>query len=65
MLSFRRPGIGPDVVRKLRRGHWAIQDELDLHGLRSDEAREKPLGLYFARRRPPGTAACASFTARA
>ena len=40
MLSFRRPGIGPDVVRKLRRGHWAIQDELDLHGLRSDEARE-------------------------
>ncbi len=39
-LSFRRPGIGPDVVRKLRRGHWTIQDELDLHGLRSDEARE-------------------------
>ena len=39
-LSFRRPGIGPDVVRKLRRGHWVIQDELDLHGMRSDEARE-------------------------
>jgi DNA-nicking Smr family endonuclease len=39
-LSYRRPGIGADVVRKLRRGHWVIQDELDLHGLRSDEARE-------------------------
>lgn len=39
-LSFRRPGIGTDVTRKLRRGHWSIQRELDLHGLRSDDARE-------------------------
>jgi DNA-nicking Smr family endonuclease len=39
-LSFRRPGIGPDVVTRLRRGHWAIQGEIDLHGLRRDEARE-------------------------
>ncbi len=39
-LSFRRPGIGPDVVTKLRRGHWAIQAQVDLHGLRRDEARE-------------------------
>ena len=38
-LSFRRPGIGPDVTRKLRRGDWAIQREIDLHGLRTDEAR--------------------------
>jgi DNA-nicking Smr family endonuclease len=39
-LSFRRPGVGPDVLRKLRRGEWVIQDEVDLHGCRSDEARE-------------------------
>lgn len=39
-LSYRRPGIGPDVVARLRRGQWAIQAELDLHGLRRDEARE-------------------------
>jgi DNA-nicking Smr family endonuclease len=39
-LSFRRPGIGPDILRKLRRGEWVIQDHLDLHGLRVDEARE-------------------------
>jgi len=39
-LSFARPGIGPDVVRRLRRGHWVIQAQLDLHGLRRDEARE-------------------------
>lgn len=39
-LSYRRPGIGPDVVARLRRGHWAIQSQIDLHGLRRDEARE-------------------------
>ena len=39
-LSFRRPGIGTDVTRKLRRGDWSIQRQLDLHGLRRDEARE-------------------------
>jgi DNA-nicking Smr family endonuclease len=40
-LSFRRRGLGLDVVRKLRRGVWVIQDEIDLHGLRSDAARER------------------------
>ena len=39
-LSYRRPGIGPDVVTRLRRGHWSVRDQLDLHGLRRDEARE-------------------------
>lgn len=40
-LSFRRPGVGPEVVRRLRRGHWVIQAQIDLHGLRRDEAREQ------------------------
>ncbi len=39
-MSFRRPGIGIDVARKLRRGHWSIQSEIDLHGLRREDARE-------------------------
>jgi DNA-nicking Smr family endonuclease len=39
-LSYRRPGIGMDVTRKLRKGHWTIQRELDLHGLRREDARE-------------------------
>jgi DNA-nicking Smr family endonuclease len=39
-LSFARNGIGNDTVRKLRRGHWVIQSQLDLHGMRTDEARE-------------------------
>ncbi len=38
-LSYRASGIGPDVLRKLRRGEWVIQAEIDLHGLRVDEAR--------------------------
>jgi DNA-nicking Smr family endonuclease len=51
-LSFRRPGIGAEVVRKLRRGVWAIQAQLDLHGLRRDEARERlALFVHEARRR--------------
>jgi len=39
-LGFRRPGISLDVLAQLRKGKWAIQDQLDLHGLRRDEARE-------------------------
>ncbi len=38
-LSFKRPGLGADVLKKLRRGDWSIQAQLDLHGLRQDEAR--------------------------
>ena len=45
-LSWRREGIGADTLRKLRRGHWMIQSELDLHGLRRDEAREA-LGQFL------------------
>jgi DNA-nicking Smr family endonuclease len=39
-LSYRRAGVGPDVPRRLRRGDWVIQRQIDLHGLRVDEARE-------------------------
>jgi DNA-nicking Smr family endonuclease len=45
-LSWRRDGIGSDTLRKLRRGHWTIQNEIDLHGLRRDEAREA-LGQFL------------------
>jgi DNA-nicking Smr family endonuclease len=40
-LSFRRPDIGPDVLRRLRRGQWAVQAQIDLHGLTRDAAREQ------------------------
>lgn len=45
-LSFRRPDVGPDVLPRLRRGVWAIQAQLDLHGLRRDEARDA-LNQFF------------------
>ena len=45
-LSFRRPGVGPDVTYKLRRGKWSIQRQIDLHGLRTDDAREA-LGAFM------------------
>jgi DNA-nicking Smr family endonuclease len=40
-LSYRRDGIGSDVLKKLRRGHWVTQDQLDLHGMRVEQAREE------------------------
>jgi len=45
-MSFRRPGIGTEITRRLRAGEWSIQQQLDLHGLRSDEAREA-LGAFI------------------
>ena len=39
-LAFLRAGMSPQVLRKLRSGFWSVQGELDLHGLRSEEARE-------------------------
>lgn len=38
-LLYLRDGHSPDLLRKLRRGHWVIQEQLDLHGMRADEAR--------------------------
>ena len=40
ITEFLRPGLNRMTLRKLRHGEWRIQDELDLHGLSSDEARK-------------------------
>ncbi|MFL9962624.1 Smr/MutS family protein [Paraburkholderia sediminicola] len=39
-LSYCRPGVSQEVVRKLRRGAWIVQAQIDLHGMRREEARE-------------------------
>lgn len=39
--SYTRPGMPPQTLRRLRRGHWGIQENLDLHGLTRDEARQE------------------------
>ena len=47
-LSYAREGVGPDVVKKLRKRHWPVQDELDLHGMTRDIARGQ-LGDFLRR----------------
>ena len=44
-LNFTRPGVQRQVLRQLRRGGSAIEDELDLHGLTVAAAR--PLLVSF------------------
>jgi len=44
-LSYRRQGIGIDVTRRLRKGEWSIQRQIDLHGLRSEAARDALSGF--------------------
>jgi DNA-nicking Smr family endonuclease len=38
--TFLRKGLGRDVLSRLRRGHWSVQGELDLHRHNRDEARD-------------------------
>ena len=40
-LAYVRPGVQLTVWRKLRRGQYAIEAELDLHGLTVPQARER------------------------
>lgn len=39
-LRFARTHISDDVIRKLRRGYWRIQAQLDLHNMQTDAARD-------------------------
>jgi DNA-nicking Smr family endonuclease len=47
-LSYAKDGVGNDVVKKLRKRHWPVQDELDLHGMTRDVARGQ-LGDFLRR----------------
>ncbi|MEO6928374.1 MAG: Smr/MutS family protein [Casimicrobiaceae bacterium] len=38
--TFLRKGLGTDVLARLRRGHWSVQAEIDLHGHTSVEAHD-------------------------
>src|SRR5512135_1076964 len=40
ITEFLRPGLNRMTLRKLRRGEYPPQDEIDLHGLSSDAARK-------------------------
>jgi DNA-nicking Smr family endonuclease len=52
-LLFRRARISAKLLERLRRGEFAVEDELDLHGLTAVEARgalREFLGEALARR---------------
>ncbi|MEM9532888.1 MAG: Smr/MutS family protein [Pseudomonadota bacterium] len=38
-LSFLRDGLSPKILRRLRRGHYSVGDELDLHHMNIEAAR--------------------------
>lgn len=46
--AFLRPGLPRRILSDLRRGRWVVQRELDLHGLKRDEAREA-LGAFLGK----------------
>jgi DNA-nicking Smr family endonuclease len=52
-LLFARPGVTAAALRKLKRGHWVIQAQLDLHGLTREVARLELAG-FLARCRQAG-----------
>lgn len=37
-LSYLRSGLQREILRKLKRGHWVLRGQLDLHGLTVPEA---------------------------
>lgn len=38
-LSYLRPGLSPKLLRQLKRGHFSIADEIDLHQMNATVAR--------------------------
>jgi DNA-nicking Smr family endonuclease len=50
LQTYIRRGLGSDVLGKLRRGHWVIQADLDLHGLTRDEAHDTLADFLVAAR---------------
>jgi len=38
-LLYRAPGVQDSVMRRLRRGHYRVETELDLHGLNRERAK--------------------------
>ena len=47
-LAYLREGLSRLVLRRLRRGHWVVQAELDLHGMNRDEAHASVAGFLRA-----------------
>lgn len=46
-ISFIRAGLSRQILRRLRRGEWSTQAELDLHGLIRVEAKIELVNFLF------------------
>ena len=55
-LEWLRPGYQPRILRRLRRGHYAINDSIDLHYM--DVATARQVLLDFIERSLRGNRAC-------
>jgi DNA-nicking Smr family endonuclease len=53
LVSFLRAGLPGEVLRKLKRGQWSIQDSLHLHGTTTMQARDL-LARFLANARHAG-----------
>lgn len=53
LITFLRPGLPSEIMRKLRRGQWIVQATLDLHGMTSNAARGE-LSRFLAHSRHAG-----------
>ncbi len=51
--SFLRGGLPRSVLRDLRRGRWAIQNHIDLHGMNRHEAHEQ-VAIFLAESQSEG-----------
>ena len=40
-MHYHRPSVGRRTMRKLARGRYSVQDELDLHGMTVEEAKPR------------------------
>lgn len=54
--EYKRPGVQDAVLRKLRRGTYRVDAELDLHGLTRDKAHAELIAFLASARR--GAARC-------
>jgi DNA-nicking Smr family endonuclease len=53
LITFLRPGLPGDILRKLRRGQWVVQASMDLHGATTAMARAE-LAQFLAHARHNG-----------
>ncbi|HEY2347091.1 MAG TPA: Smr/MutS family protein [Xanthomonadaceae bacterium] len=52
-VAYRRDEVPPDVLRRLKQARYAVEDEIDLHGL-DERAAEELLRRFIAQAREAG-----------